>query len=132
MVSQNAIPSKQSLGGTFPYVFTEHGVLMLANILKSKQAIVVSLRLVEIFVKMREILAGNKDIMLKLEQMEKRMTGSEQDIQVIFSALKKLLTPVPVNGHALGSGEVMKNNDCYLLKNPPQAKGFENLFSIQN
>lgn len=38
MVSQNAIPSKQHLGGTSPYAFTEHGVLMLANVLKSEQA----------------------------------------------------------------------------------------------
>ena len=34
MVSQNAIPSKQQLGGFLPYVFTEHGVLMLASVLK--------------------------------------------------------------------------------------------------
>src|SRR3974377_536301 len=39
MVSQNAIPSKKHLGGTFPYAFTEHGVLMLANVLKSERAI---------------------------------------------------------------------------------------------
>ncbi len=39
MVSQNAIPSKQHLGGDFPYVFTEHGVLMLANVLRNDQAI---------------------------------------------------------------------------------------------
>ena len=39
MVSQNAIPSKQVLGGAFPYVFTEHGVLMLSNVLKSEKAI---------------------------------------------------------------------------------------------
>lgn len=35
MVSQNAIPSKQTLGGALPYAFTEHGVLMLANVIKS-------------------------------------------------------------------------------------------------
>ncbi len=39
MVSQNAIPSKQNLGGTLPYAFTEHGVLMLANVLKSERAV---------------------------------------------------------------------------------------------
>jgi len=93
MVSQNAIPSRQSLGGSLPYMFTEHGVLMLANVLKSMQAIEVSLRLVEIFVKMREILAGNKDIQLKLEQLEKRITGHEHEIQLIFSALKQLIEP---------------------------------------
>jgi hypothetical protein len=39
MVSQNAIPSKKHLGGSLPYAFTEHGVLMLANVLKSGKAI---------------------------------------------------------------------------------------------
>lgn len=91
MVSQNAIPSVQSLGGALPYVFTEHGVLMLANVLKSRQAIKVSLRLVEIFVKMREMLVENKEIMLKLEQLEKKTTGYDRDIQAIFSALRQLV-----------------------------------------
>ena len=39
MVSQNAIPSKQHLGGALPYAFTEHGVLQLSNILKSERSI---------------------------------------------------------------------------------------------
>jgi hypothetical protein len=47
MVSQNAIPSKQHMGGSLPNVFSEHGVLMLANILKSERAIQVSIKLVE-------------------------------------------------------------------------------------
>ena len=48
MVSQNAIPSKSHLGGTLPYVFTEHGVLMLANVLKSEQAVQVSIKIIEL------------------------------------------------------------------------------------
>jgi phage regulator Rha-like protein len=72
MVSQNAIPSKQHLGGSLPYVFSEHGVLMLANILKSERAIQVSIKLVEIFIKLREMLPTHKDILLKLEQLEKK------------------------------------------------------------
>ena len=56
MVSQNAIPSKQHLGGTLPYAFTEHGVLMLANVLKSERAILMSVKIIEIFVKMIELL----------------------------------------------------------------------------
>lgn len=96
MVSQNAIPSVQRLGGTLPYVFTEHGVLMLANILKSKQAIEVSLRLIEIFVKMREMLSTHKDILLKIEQLERKVTTHDGNIRVIFTTLKKLLTPDPV------------------------------------
>ena len=69
MVSQNAIPSKQHLGGSLPYAFTEHGVLMLANVLKSERAIRMSIRIIEIFVKLRETLLMHKDVLLKLEQL---------------------------------------------------------------
>lgn len=93
MVSQNAIPSKQHLGGYLPYAFTEHGVLMLANVLRSQRAIQVSIRIIEIFVKMREMLSAHKDILLKLEQMEQKLTGHDQDIQLIFEYLKQLINP---------------------------------------
>lgn len=93
MVSQNAIPSKQHLGGALPYVFTEHGVLMLANVLKSKRAIEVSLRLIEIFVKLREMLLTHKDILLKLEQLEREVSAHDENIKMIFEALKQLLNP---------------------------------------
>ena len=72
MVSQNAIPSRQYLGGHLPYVFTEHGVLMLANVLKSERAIKMSIRIIEIFVRMREMLLTHKDILHKLEEFEKK------------------------------------------------------------
>lgn len=65
MVSQNAIPSRKHLGGYLPYAFTEHGVLMLANVLRSERAIQVSIRIVEIFVKVRELLLTHKDILLQ-------------------------------------------------------------------
>lgn len=93
MVSQNAIPSKQQLGGFQPYAFTEHGVLMLANVLKSKQALDVSIRVIEIFVKMREMLSANKDILLQLQKVEKKLTVHDTDIRLIFEALKQLLNP---------------------------------------
>ena len=93
MVSQNAIPSKQQLGGFMPYAFTEHGVLMLANVLKSKQALDVSISVIEIFVKMREMLSTNKDILLQMQKVEKKLTAHDEDIKLIFEYLKKLLTP---------------------------------------
>ena len=83
-----------------PYAFTEHGILMLANVLKSKRAIHMSLRIIDIFVKMRETLLAHKDILLKLQRLEKRMlkqgmkmTKYEEDIQLIFKYLKQLLNP---------------------------------------
>lgn len=64
MVSQNAIPSRMHLGGYLPYAFTEHGILMLANVLRSERAIQVSIQIIEIFVKIREMLLTHKDILL--------------------------------------------------------------------
>ncbi len=93
MVSQNAIPSKQHLGGYLPYAFTEHGVLMLASVLKSEKAMQVSIRIIEIFVKMREMLSAHKDILLQLQKMEKKLTAHDDDIQLIFKYLKQLLNP---------------------------------------
>ncbi len=93
MVSQIAIPSKKHLGGHLPYAFTEHGVLMLANVLRSKTAMQVSVRIIDIFVKMRELLSAQADILLKLEQLERKVDGHDENIQVIFAYLKKLLDP---------------------------------------
>ncbi|RZL07236.1 MAG: ORF6N domain-containing protein [Pedobacter sp.] len=62
MVSQNAIPSLKVLGGSLPYVFTEHGILMLSNVLKSEKALQMSIRIIEVFVKLKEIILLYKDV----------------------------------------------------------------------
>lgn len=102
MVSQFAIPSKQALGGHLPYVFTEHGVLMLANVLKSDQAIRMSIRIIEIFVKLRETLLTHKDILLQLEKLEKQTTINSTDITMIFKVLKQLITPAKKKRELIG------------------------------
>jgi len=89
MVSQNAIPSKQHLGGTLPYVFTEHGVLMLANVLKSDRAIAVSIRIIDLFVRMRELLSTHKEKLKKLEQIERKDIEQDQKIMLIFEYIKQ-------------------------------------------
>jgi phage regulator Rha-like protein len=93
MVSQNAIPSLKQLGGHLPYAFTEHGVLMLANVLRSEKAMNISIYIIEVFVKTREVLFMQKDIILQLEKMEKKLTSHDEDIAHIFQYLKKLLSP---------------------------------------
>ncbi len=90
MVSQNAIPSKQQLGGHLPYAFTEHGVLMLANVLKSERAMQMSIRIIEIFVKIREMLLTHKDILLRLEQIEQTLSSHDDKVLLIFEYLKQL------------------------------------------
>jgi hypothetical protein len=91
MVSQNAIPSRKHLGGTLPYVFTEHGVLMLANVLKSTQAIQMSIRIIEIFVKLREMILTHKDLLLKVEQIEKKVAKHDENIEALFDYLKQFI-----------------------------------------
>jgi hypothetical protein len=65
MVSQNAIPSKQSLGGSNPYVFTEQGVAALSSILTSDVAIDISIRIIRAFVAMRKPYPGSKVLITK-------------------------------------------------------------------
>ena len=93
MVSQNAIPSRKHLGGYLPYAFTEHGVLMLANVLKTEIALQVSIRIIEIFMKMRELLLSHKEILAQLEKIENKLTRHDEDIGLIFQYLKQLMNP---------------------------------------
>ena len=74
-----------------PYAFTEHGVLMLSSVLKSEQAIKVNIQIMRIYTKMRELLMTNQEILLKLEQLERKVDGHEEEIQLIFTYLKRLL-----------------------------------------
>jgi hypothetical protein len=76
-----------------PYVFTEYGAVMLASVLNSDRAIEVNIQIVRIFTQMREMLSTHKDILLKLEQLENKVTGHDEDIQLIFGYLKGLLNP---------------------------------------
>lgn len=84
-----------SWGGTrkMPYAFTEQGVSMLSSVLNSDTAIDVNIRIIRIFAKLREMLLTHKDILLKLEQMEKQVIANSDDIQNIFVALRELLNP---------------------------------------
>ena len=76
-----------------PFVFTEHGAVMLASVLNSDRAIEVNIQIVRIFTWIREMLLTNKEILLKLEQLVRKVTGHDADIQMIFQALKQLLNP---------------------------------------
>lgn len=90
--SQNAT---SSWGGRRvpPYAFTEHGVLMLSSVLSSERAIKVNIQIMRIYTRMREMLSTHADILLKLEQLEKKVDGYDEDIQLIFMHLKRLIDP---------------------------------------
>ncbi len=91
--SQNATLKQGGHSKYLPYVFTEHGVLMLANVLKSGRAIEMSIKVIDVFVKLREMLLTSSEILLKLEKLEKKVTGHDENIEMIFEALKQLINP---------------------------------------
>lgn len=76
-----------------PMAFTEQGVAMLSSVLNSSTAIKVNIQIIRVFTKIKEMLLTNKDILLKLELLENKVAGHDQNIQMIFEALKQLLNP---------------------------------------
>ena len=66
---------------------------MLSSVLNSERAIAVNIQITRIYIKMREMMLTNRDILLKLEQLERKVDGHDQDIQIIFKYLKQLLNP---------------------------------------
>lgn len=85
-----------------PYAFTEHGSLMLGNVLKSPRAIEVSLLIVKTFVQVRELLASNKDLATKLEALERKLTGHDHAILEIVGAIKQLMAAPHPSGRPIG------------------------------
>ncbi|MBF0500019.1 MAG: ORF6N domain-containing protein [Candidatus Riflebacteria bacterium] len=71
--------------------FTEHGTLMLANVLNSEQAIQASIKIVEAFVRMRHLMLSHADLEKKLMDMERKFDGQ---FRVVFQALHTLIKPV--------------------------------------
>lgn len=91
MVSQNAIPSKQALGGSLPYVFTEHGILQLSNVVKSEKATQMSIKIIEIFVSMREFLYSNLNSKIDIEEIKKRLDNNDKNVELLFSYLDEMI-----------------------------------------
>jgi ORF6N domain len=78
---------------SLPNVFTEHGAVMLASVLNSERAIEVNIQIVRIFTKMRELLLNYKDVLLKIEQLEKQTLHNTEEIQLIFEYIRELIIP---------------------------------------
>jgi len=99
LIFQNGISNlsfgKVGWGGTrkMSFVFTEQGVAMLSSVLNSNTAIEVNIRIIRIFAKLTEVLLTNKNILLKIEKLEKKVTDHDKDIKMVFNALKQLLNP---------------------------------------
>ena len=88
MVSQNAIPSKQHLGGAMPYVFTEQGVYMLASVLKSPKAIEVNISIIRTFKKLREFSKHYNTLAKQIMAVERK---SDKQYKELKKALDELI-----------------------------------------
>jgi hypothetical protein len=74
-----------------PFAFTEHGVLMLSSVLRSEQAVQVNIQIMRVYSRMKELLMMHKDILVKLEKLEKKTDKHDDQIKVIFDYIKKLI-----------------------------------------
>ena len=94
LISHFVISKREGRGGTrkLPNAFTEQGVAMLSSVLNSETAIQVNIQIIRVFTKMKQLLLENKELFLKIEKVEKQLTGHDKDLQNIFTILKKLIS----------------------------------------
>lgn len=85
--------SKNGRGGTrkLPFVFTEHGVLMLSSVLNSAKAIQVNIQIMRIFTRIRQLLIENTELRLAIEKLEKKTDNHTKNIELVFQYLDELL-----------------------------------------
>ncbi len=76
---------------TLPFVFTEHGAIMAATVLNSKQAVETGIFVVRAFVQLRGMLSGQKQFADRLDKLEKRLTEHDDSFRIVFEAIRKLL-----------------------------------------
>ena len=82
-----------SWGGTrkMPKAFTEKGVAMLSGVLNSDRAILVNIQIMRAYTKMREMLLTHKDLLLKMEELEKKVSNQDDKVVQIFDYLKRFI-----------------------------------------
>jgi phage regulator Rha-like protein len=91
------VTSKKGSGGRryLPWVFTEHGAIMLAGVLNSDRAVQMSVSVVRAFVGMREQLAAHKELAKKLDELEHRVSGHDEAVANLFEAIRQLVEAPP-------------------------------------
>ena len=80
---------------TLPYAFTEHGAIMAASVLNTPRAIEVSVFIVRAFVKLRQMVAGHKELQRKISQMERQLSDHDEQIGQLIHFVKTLLNSEP-------------------------------------
>jgi hypothetical protein len=84
---------------TIPYAFTEQGVAMLSSVLRSERAIQVNVEIMRAFVRMRSLLAQNRELARRLDDLESRY---DRQFKVVFDAIRELMAPPPAPKRRIG------------------------------
>jgi hypothetical protein len=87
--------SKLKYSKSLPYAFTEHGAIMAASVLNSKKAVEVSVYIVRTFVKFRRMIAENKELSMRIVQIERHLAEHDEQIIELIKVIKQLLKPEP-------------------------------------
>jgi hypothetical protein len=78
---------------SLPYAFTEHGAIMAATVLNSERAVKMSVFVVRAFVRLRDMLAANRQLATRIEELEEHLETHDGAIQEIIDAIKQLMAP---------------------------------------
>lgn len=85
-----------------PYAFTEHGAIMAANVLNSKQAVEMSVFVVRAFVRLRDMLATHKELAAKIDELDRKVGSHDKAIASIIAAIRQLTAPAARKPGAIG------------------------------
>lgn len=81
---------------SLPYAFTEHGALMLASVLNSRRAVDMSVVIIRVFIRLREMLTAHKDLMIRIARLEQRSEKQGKEIRTILEIIQRMMDqPVP-------------------------------------
>src|SRR5436853_6670836 len=119
LILQNAT-SKRGRGGRrkLPLAFTEHGAIMAATVLNSARAVEMSIYVVCAFVKLRELLASNKDLARKLAALERSLEAlglkTRRQFKEVYEAIRALMTPPQPKRRSIGFTADLGENRCWI------------------
>jgi hypothetical protein len=85
-----------------PVAFTEHGAIMLAMVLKSAQAVQMSVHVVRAFAHLRSAVRANAQVMRQLEKLEERVGKHDADIAALLRAMRELIGPAKIPTRGIG------------------------------
>ena len=108
-----------------PYAFTEHGAIMAANVLNSREAVRASVFVVRAFVKLRELLSTHVQLAAKLDELERKLQNHDDQIASIVDAIRELMEetaddppkpPIGFQTEALGPPKQLTRRKSHVLK----------------